>query len=221
MRKRYVIGDIHGCLKTFLQLIEEIQPDHSDRVILLGDYISKGPEPLLVLEAIKELESKTNLIALRGNHDQFLLDYYSSPTTELEDQLIEQGNEELLALDAPEKNKLFKLVSGFPLWHEDNENIYVHAGLNFDHPNPFQDTFSLLNIRQMNYRPTLVNGKRIIHGHVPEHLDTIVDAIASEERIVGLDNGCVYKNTPQLGNLVCLDLFENRIITVANVDDYT
>jgi serine/threonine protein phosphatase 1 len=34
-----VISDIHGCLKTFVAMIENINPSKDDQLFFLGDYI--------------------------------------------------------------------------------------------------------------------------------------------------------------------------------------
>lgn len=47
----FVIGDIHGCFKSFQILIEQnIKLLYSDKVILLGDYIDRGPDMALLLQ---------------------------------------------------------------------------------------------------------------------------------------------------------------------------
>jgi serine/threonine protein phosphatase 1 len=67
------IGDIHGCLKaldTLLGLID-LQPD--DLLITLGDYVDRGPDSKGVLDRILGLHAAGNLIPLRGNHDEMML----------------------------------------------------------------------------------------------------------------------------------------------------
>ena len=42
MSKRTIfIGDVHGCLEELLELMSLVQPSKEDRVIFLGDIISK------------------------------------------------------------------------------------------------------------------------------------------------------------------------------------
>ena len=43
--KCLIIGDVHGCSKTFRKLVEEgIQPTPEDEIICVGDYIDRGPD---------------------------------------------------------------------------------------------------------------------------------------------------------------------------------
>ena len=39
------VGDVHGCLTEFEELLARLDPRPDDRVILLGDLLDKGPEP--------------------------------------------------------------------------------------------------------------------------------------------------------------------------------
>jgi serine/threonine protein phosphatase 1 len=74
---RYVISDIHGCFKTFKQLVEEVvKLTKSDQLFLLGDYVDRGPSTVAVLDYIMELiESGYHIYPLRGNHEDDLLEF--------------------------------------------------------------------------------------------------------------------------------------------------
>lgn len=62
----FVVGDIHGCLDEFNQLVEKIQYNPStDQLILAGDLIAKGPSNTGVIRRAKELGA----LCVRGNHD--------------------------------------------------------------------------------------------------------------------------------------------------------
>ncbi len=73
----FVVGDIHGHLKTFKALLEDIlwHPDLRDdhpserHVICLGDLIDRGPDSLGVLELVRDSD---NIHSIRGNHDEML-----------------------------------------------------------------------------------------------------------------------------------------------------
>jgi serine/threonine protein phosphatase 1 len=95
----YAIGDVHGCIDQLKTLLNSILRDHQQnwsgtncQVVLLGDYIDRGPDSKGVLDLICELkrrgfpedyESETGLdwgnafespIALPGNHEELFLD---------------------------------------------------------------------------------------------------------------------------------------------------
>lgn len=63
----YIIGDIHGCYDTLMQLIEKIQfnPD-KDVMYCVGDLVGRGPKPLEVLRYVLQTPSVFHVL---GNHD--------------------------------------------------------------------------------------------------------------------------------------------------------
>lgn len=64
-----VIGDIHGCSTALDTLLQAIEPYHFDRLVMLGDYINKGPDTKGTLERLIALHYLGKLIPLRGNHE--------------------------------------------------------------------------------------------------------------------------------------------------------
>jgi serine/threonine protein phosphatase 1 len=71
--RELVIGDIHGCIRAFQKLLEVVAPQESDTLIFLGDYVDRGPDSCGVIETIIELQKKCNVVTIRGNHEQMLL----------------------------------------------------------------------------------------------------------------------------------------------------
>ena len=68
--KTIIIGDIHGCIEELKELLTLVKYKEDDKLILLGDYIDRGPSSLKVLEYLKELkENNSNVYLLLGNHD--------------------------------------------------------------------------------------------------------------------------------------------------------
>jgi serine/threonine-protein phosphatase PP1 catalytic subunit len=67
----YVIGDIHGNLRSLMKLKEIIDKNHPKIVIFLGDIVDRGPnqvECLVYVLALKILKPHTFFI-LKGNHE--------------------------------------------------------------------------------------------------------------------------------------------------------
>ena len=75
-----VIGDIHGHYKKFISLYKKLEVTDDDLVIYLGDYIDRGPvgETAYVLDFMMREVEKNNVIALRGNHEQMMLDFFNN-----------------------------------------------------------------------------------------------------------------------------------------------
>jgi serine/threonine protein phosphatase 1 len=68
------IGDVHGCARALAALLAAAAPSAEDRIVTLGDYVDRGPDSRGVLEILLGLHATGRLTALRGNHEQMLLD---------------------------------------------------------------------------------------------------------------------------------------------------
>lgn len=65
------IGDIHGCADEFRALLDRLAVTASDRLVLLGDLVDRGPESGEVVRMAMALRAElgSQLIVLRGNHE--------------------------------------------------------------------------------------------------------------------------------------------------------
>jgi serine/threonine protein phosphatase 1 len=69
----YVIGDLHGNLSGLLQCLERSGFRYNeDTLIQLGDVVDGNDD---VFECVEELLKIKHLIAIRGNHDAWLLEF--------------------------------------------------------------------------------------------------------------------------------------------------
>ncbi len=69
---KLAIGDIHGCARSFETLLELVQPAPTDTIILLGDFIDRGPDSCRVMDMILDLNQRCTVVALSGNHEIML-----------------------------------------------------------------------------------------------------------------------------------------------------
>jgi serine/threonine protein phosphatase 1 len=68
--REFVMGDIHGSFKALKQCLTRSKFDYrNDRLIQLGDVTDRHGD---VYECVEELLKIKNLIALRGNHDDWM-----------------------------------------------------------------------------------------------------------------------------------------------------
>lgn len=74
--KTFVLGDIHGAAKALEQCIERsgFDPDN-DKLIQLGDITDGYPD---VFECVDMLMKIKNLIAIKGNHDDWFNEFIST-----------------------------------------------------------------------------------------------------------------------------------------------
>lgn len=67
------IGDIHGCSRALATLLEAVDPQAEDVLVLLGDYVDRGPDSRGVLDQLIALDQRCHSYPLLGNHEEILL----------------------------------------------------------------------------------------------------------------------------------------------------
>lgn len=71
-RRAYVLGDLHGDLESLVKLLEGLGlEEEGTLLILLGDFVDRGPEQveLLYLLLRLKLQLPNRIVLLRGNHE--------------------------------------------------------------------------------------------------------------------------------------------------------
>lgn len=63
---RYVISDIHGCKKQYLELLEKINFSDKDHLYILGDTVDRGEQSI---EVLRYIMGQKNVTYFLGNHD--------------------------------------------------------------------------------------------------------------------------------------------------------
>lgn len=225
--RRLVISDIHGCVRTFKELLNKIGLNKSDSLYLLGDYIDRGPSSSGVLDTIIQLKDENyNLKTIMGNHEQNMLDAFREYSP-----LMFEGYARKLNNAGDLLDKGGKLI---PVYKEFMENLdfyfelddywIVHAGFNTDTEDFLEDKKAMLKIRSFRYDPVLLKNKKVVHGHDVKYMKKIMSAIDNDEPIIPLDNGCIY-NRPhkkydykKAGTLLCFDLDSKDLIQQKNID---
>jgi len=232
MNRRIVIGDIHGCYKTLKKLVEShIKIKKSDHVYLVGDLIDRGPRSREVLDYIIDLKFKGyNVFPIKGNHEDLFAKAFSDEEYML--AWFHNGAEETLrSFNVPETRindyeglrlipeKYYQFVAELPFYYDLNDYIIVHAGLNINTTDLFEDTQAMLWTRETKGLNFLHHGTCVIHGHTPMPLVTLKPNLTKKEsRVLNVDAGCVYKDLPGYGMLAALDLDSRRLFVQENVD---
>ena len=227
--RKFVVSDIHGCVKTFRALLEKIHFSKSDELYLLGDYIDRGPDSKGVIDTILQLKAQQyTLHCLKGNHEDGLLSGLKDREV-FYDWLMWGGIQTLRSFKAHDPaeipQKYLDFFQSLKLHLEVDEYILVHAGLNFYTDDPLSDQHSLIWIRNwyadIDYQWL---GKRIIvHGHTPisrEHIKNL-QADLEKARVINIDNGCFAAIKPHLGFLCAFELEGKELVFQENIDEIT
>ena len=171
------IGDIHGKYQKLSSVFNKINFNaESDFLILLGDYVDRGEENLHCLQWAMKISELPNVIALRGNHEQMMLNFYVNGDYASTIWLPNGGKKTKAELDEWSKTdpdflgKALKFIQARPLYYRmfigQQEYIFCHAGLLPGVPIEQQSEDHLLWIRDEFYYH--YNGTaEVVVGHTP------------------------------------------------------
>ncbi len=163
------IGDVHGCLDALENLEKIAGFSESDTIIALGDYIDRGSDSKEVIDWMIAAREKYNLITLLGNHEEMMdearlsAEAYYFWTMNGGDQTL--NSFECSLRDIPDK--YWDFIKSCKLFHETDDHIFVHAGLDPILPPEEQDSDVLCWLRFRDLKPHISN-KTIICGHTPQ-----------------------------------------------------
>ena len=150
--KRYVVGDIHGCLKSFRRMVtEKLKLKKEDTMFLLGDYIDRGPDSKGVIDFIMELKAEGyDVRPSMGNHEYMML-LSREDDEKFADWMKNGSAQTLMSFGVPEEKttdresmKLipefyYEFISSLSYYEETDDFFFVHAGLAKDVKDPKDD----------------------------------------------------------------------------------
>ncbi len=224
--RRFAISDIHGCARTFGALLNKIDLRPEDELYLLGDFIDRGPDSKGVLDKIIQLQNLGYKIhCTLGNHEEMLLQSISS-SRDIEQMWWKNGGETTLnsfnatlVEDIPEV--YIKFIDEMHICLILEDYILVHAGLNFNCPDPLEDETPMVWIRDWygDIDRAWLKDRVIVHGHTPIPQTRIYKHIIEIEDlpVIDIDNGCVY-DRPGHNHLCALNLDTLELIFQPNID---
>lgn len=127
----FIVGDVHGCLYTFLKLLERWNP-REEILIQLGDLVDRGNHSPEVLRLVTELQPnfRNETVFLKGNHELMVQEYLSDPITG-KNWLYNGGSKTLAQFDQRgiDLDHYSNWILNLPLFWE-SEHIFVsHAGI--------------------------------------------------------------------------------------------
>jgi len=165
------VGDIHGCSAELAELLDRAQ---ADRVVVVGDVFTKGPDPAGVWRILEDVGA----VGVLGNHDAAML---ARP-------------KRFKTMGLPKA--AWRWLEGLPLFREEAGYTVVHAGLNPERGLEGTTRSTAIVVRRWPDDSTEAHpfwwegwtrAERVIYGH-----DAIRGLQDHRPHTLGLDTGCVY-----------------------------
>ncbi|MEI5907062.1 metallophosphoesterase family protein [Bacillus spongiae] len=224
MKRMLAISDIHGDLEKFEKLLKLVDYNkEQDQLLLLGDYVDRGPQSRAVLDKVIELKAD-GAIALLGNHEKMMIEAFQTDPMSLKRWFYNGGIKTLQNYgysiekddakywytteefpDPIEMNddiqKHIEFLKELPYFYETDEHIFVHAGVHPETPLHSTDPYTLVWIRE-EFHNGYTGDKTVIFGHTPvNYLHESPNVYFGKNKIIGIDGGCAYG-----GRLNCLEV---------------
>jgi serine/threonine protein phosphatase 1 len=219
----YAIGDIHGMRDPLEKLLSSLPLHPDDRLIFIGDYVDRGPDPVGVVELLLELQERHECIFLIGNHEAMFLSFlgWKGPWHFGGEAFLHNGGETTLQaygyfdsdgeFNLPERHEKFykELVP----YHLEGEYAFVHAGVSREALSLSDASYALTRERPreilwQRFTADLPHslGVTVIYGHTPQ---PDMQVRWNVPYSIGIDTGCVYG-----GNLTAIRLPDETIFQV-------
>jgi serine/threonine protein phosphatase 1 len=214
----YAVGDIHGRADLLARMRGLISADLARTnpevalVVLLGDYVDRGPNSKAVLESLATEPFPVPMVPLFGNHEAMLLDFLDRPEAgeawrrfggietvhsygvEVADLRSGQnlpGVAQQLKAAIPEHHLTF--LRDAKLSHAVGHYFFCHAGVRPGVPLDQQRDEDLLWIRDDFMGSDEPFGAIVVHGHTPAEQPSV------RPNAIGIDTGAYIT-----GRLTCL-----------------
>lgn len=185
-----VVGDIHGCYDELIGLLDQVRFGEKDRVVCVGDLITKGPKSREVLELFMTDPRFSTVI---GNHDLAIRRRWNGEDVELKPSQKET-HKELKA----DKDLFTPFLNSLPFIIDLKTHLVVHAGLRPNVELHSQTTGDLTRLRTLGPDRESEEGTPWYHVYYGEKVVLFGHWPASDPRrgkkAIGLDTGCVYGN---------------------------
>ena len=221
----YAVGDVHGRADLLAPLLARIDVDLSAHPItrpcqvFLGDYIDRGPHSRQVIDLLIARRRRHEMLFLKGNHEDFALEFLSDPTKLSEwkqvggiSTLLSYGVKIAGRTDAeaeeqaaiafrralPESHLGF--LGSLVLSFNCGDYFFAHAGARPGIPLREQYRQDLLWIRDDFLLHEEDFGKVVVHGHTPVMTPDI------RPNRINIDTGAY-----ATGRLTCLVLEGDKI----------
>ena len=180
MPRTIAIGDIHGCLPALETLLAAIRPQPADTLVLLGDYVDRGPNSRGVIQRLLGLQPQCHLVPLLGNHDEMMLAVYDGRSSSTSIGCCSAAMPPWNPTAPCKLDQIpaahIEFLRSCRLFYESDRHFYVHGNYLAELPLEAQPTETLLweslKVRQPGPH---CSGKTAIVGHTSQNSGEILD----------------------------------------------
>lgn len=218
-----VIGDIHGCFYTLVDLFNKIKQKYSSiPIYCVGDIVDRGNHSFEAMKFIIDEKIKFT----PGNHDYMFYHFFKDPTSIFARSWVFNGNEATIASYEKHEEAVFehiKIIKNAPLYFNLSDCFISHAGISSHYKNFLPDNFQddLEQLKDLIYndyknesgvlwnRDELLNlGKLQVVGHSKQKEIVFVE----ESNSVYIDTGAFVGN-----KLSAVIIHQNDIVDALEV----
>lgn len=200
-----VVGDIHGCYDELMDLLEKVGFGDEDRVVCVGDLVTKGPKDREVLQLFM---SDPRFRTVIGNHDLALRRKWHGEKIKL--KAAQKATHKALK---SEKETYLPFLNHLPFTIDLGSHLVVHAGLRPNVPLYSQTSEDMTLLRTLGKDRESQDGTPWYEVYDGEQVVLFGHWPSSEPRrgpkAIGLDTGCVYGY-----NLTAYIIEQDQFITI-------
>ncbi len=223
----YVMSDIHGNLRRFDSIMEQINLQPDDTLYILGDVIDRYPDGIRLLRRIMKMP---NVKMLLGNHEYMMLNAIGDCKDAAEEKKRQDAHKfalhrwyrnggevthnQIKRIRKSQRAEIFQFVEQLPL----NIDVEVN-GIKYKlvHGSPVEN-YEVYYFAAREYKSvkdfavwcrweachTVPEGFTLIFGHTPTiyYNDIVPLQIWKSDDAIGIDCGCGFED----GRLACLRL---------------
>ena len=176
-----VIGDVHGCYKTLMKLIDQLPAE--EELCFLGDLIDRGPDSKKVIEFVMNGGHRCVL----GNHEDMALQAYSGAANKgdhaIYQWLMNGGNQCLESYNGKMPSDHLEWFAILPYKIEIEGFVMSHSNIAAEMRQVDAKTYTIWN-RDLD--EFLTDGRINVFGHTPE------DKPIKGPGHIRIDTGCVF-----------------------------
>lgn len=242
-----VISDIHAHQEAFNQLLHQIDLRDEDYLIILGDFIEKGPSSLEMLYKIRDLKKRERTYVVMGNCEAAILElltdegraeglvHYLNRTSWgslLKDscEALNLNWNQLAPAEVQSKlrhylAKEIEILKSLDTAVVFDQFVFVHAGVENREDWENSSLSSMLEQQFFMSNGHAIKDKYVVCGHLPvsNYSDTLIDnsiIISHRQRIISIDGGMGVKDICQLNGLVIQKEDDGYLYFQHHVDEF-